>query len=211
VQPPVGVELPGRRGGAGASMQRRLLTWAQDRNRWSAVMLSVLVLGMAWIWLSAIPAEDVTAGRIPAPREGFAAPDFSASLLRGGEIRLSDLRGEAVVINLWASWCPPCRTEMPALQQSFAANADRGLAVLAVNMTYQDSLSEANRFADEYGLSFNIPLDRDGEIARLYQLRALPTTFFVDPEGLIRRVVVGGPISAANLQAGIEELLREER
>lgn len=195
----------------GARVERRLSSWAVDRTRWSALMLAVLIVGGVWIWLSAVPSVAVTGGHIPAPRQGFAAPGFSASLLRGGDIELSDLRGEAVVINLWASWCPPCRAEMPALQQSYEHNADRGLEVLAVNMTYQDSPADALAFAREYGLSFKIPMDERGEIGRLYQLRALPTTFFVDREGVIRQVVIGGPMSAANIQTAVENLLGEAR
>jgi len=85
-------------------------------------------------------------GQIASPRVGFAAPDFTLELLGGGQVTLSELRGKAVVVNLWASWCPPCRAEMPALQSFYEENRARGLEVVAVNTTFQDSKSEAAAF-----------------------------------------------------------------
>jgi peroxiredoxin len=96
---------------------------------------------------------------------------------------------------------------MPAIQRVYEANQERGLEVLAINMTYQDRESAANEFAQQYGLSFPIPLDRTGEVAKIYQLRALPTTFFIDREGFIQKVVLGGPMSEVTLQTAVEMLL----
>ncbi|NIM94935.1 MAG: redoxin domain-containing protein [Anaerolineales bacterium] len=177
---------------------------------WAALMFAMLVLGGGWIWQSRVPDSATTGGAIPSPREGFSAPDFTLELLDGGEVTLSDLRGKVVVINLWASWCPPCKAEMPALQQVYEQNQERGLEVLAINTTYQDSEGDASSFVEEFGLTFPIPLDRSGQVARQYQLRALPSTFFVDRIGVIRQVIIGGPMSEATIQTAVEELLREE-
>ncbi len=176
-------------------------------RRWYGFIALILVAGAGWIWLSAVPAAATTGGRIPSPREGFLAPDFSLELLGGGEVVLSEQKGKGVIINLWASWCPPCRAEMPAIQSVYEANRDRGLEVLAVNTTYQDSEQAAADFVAEYGLTFPIPLDRTGAVARQYQLRALPSTFFVDREGVIRKVIIGGPMSEATIQTAVEEIL----
>jgi thiol-disulfide isomerase/thioredoxin len=173
------------------------------------MMTAVLLLGIGWIGISAVPDLSTTGGLIPSPREGFLAPDFSLDLLGGGTKTLSDQRGKVVVINLWASWCPPCRAEMPALQNVYDANRDRPLEIFAVNTTYQDSESAAAEFVQEFGLNFPVLLDRTGDVARQYLLRALPTTFFVDHEGVIRKVIIGGPMSEATIQTAIEELLRE--
>jgi len=124
-------------------------------------------------------------------------------------VRLSDLRGRVVVLNIWASWCPPCRAEMPALQVLHEQRAGQGVVVLGINSTVQDSEQAARDFAAEYGLTFPIALDRDGEATRLYQVRALPSTFFIDRQGIIRRVVVGGPLNPSVLETTVLDLLGE--
>ena len=98
---------------------------------------------------------------------------------------------------------------MPALQEVYLANRDRGLEVLAVNTTYQDQESAAVAFVQDFNLTFPILLERTGDVARQYQLRAMPSTFFVDREGLIRKVIIGGPMSEVTLQTAVEELLQE--
>jgi peroxiredoxin len=169
----------------------------------------ILFAGLGWIGYSAVPAEDTTGGLIPSPREGFAAPDFNLEQLGGGEVRLSDLRGQVVLVNLWASWCPPCRAEMPALQAVYEENRARGLEVLAVNTTYQDREADAAAFVQEFALSFPILWDRSGAVSRQYQLQALPSTFIVDRQGVIRRVIIGGPMSEATIATSVESLLQE--
>jgi len=181
--------------------------WLARPGRWIPVMGVTMALGLAWIWASAVPAAATTGGLIPSPREGFLAPDFTLELLGGGQVTLSELRGKGVVINLWASWCPPCRAEMPAIQRVYEKTRGRGLEVLAVNTTFQDSERAAADFIQELGLTFPVPLDRSGTVSRQYQLRALPSTFFVDREGIIRKVIIGGPMSEATIQTAVEEIL----
>ena len=172
-------------------------------------MAVVLILGIGWMGVSAVPDLSTTGGRIPSPREGFLAPDFSLDLLGGGSKTLSDQRGKVVVINFWASWCPPCRAEMPALQEVYDSNRDRPLEIFAVNTTYQDSESAATAFIQEFGLSFPVLFERTGDVGRQYLVRAMPSTFFVDHEGVIQKVIIGGPMSEATIQTTIEALLRE--
>lgn len=173
------------------------------------LLAAIFLLGAAWI-VATRPAEGaVTGGAIPSPRAGFAAPEIDLELLDGSRVRLSDLRGQVVVLNLWASWCPPCRAEMPALQALHEQRSADGVVVLAVNSTVQDTEQAARDFAREYGLTFPIGLDRDGQATRLYQVRALPSTFFIDRQGIIRRVVVGGPLDASVLETTVLELLGE--
>jgi cytochrome c biogenesis protein CcmG/thiol:disulfide interchange protein DsbE len=177
--------------------------------RWRLFSLFVLALGAGWIWISAAPTGDTPSGRIPAPRQGFQAPDFSLTTLTGEMVTLSELRGQPVLINLWATWCPPCRAEMPDLQATYEKYNQQGFTILAINATYQDSQTSAASFVEEYGLTFPILLDTSGETARLYQMRALPTSFFIDREGIIQEVVVGGPMSPALLQVRVEKILQE--
>lgn len=189
------------------------MEWVMDTldngRRWTVVMTAVLMLGSLWIWLTAVPTTGTTGGLIPSPREGFPAPDFTLDTLDDSQITLSDLRGKVVMINLWTSWCPPCRAEMPAIDNVYQASKEQGLVVLAVNSTFQDSEAAAAAFAQEFGLSFPVLLDRDGAVSQRYQLRALPTTFFIDRKGIIRSVVPGGPMSESLIQSKIADLLAE--
>jgi cytochrome c biogenesis protein CcmG/thiol:disulfide interchange protein DsbE len=192
-------------------MMSRFLELAKNPVRWSILMALVLAAGVVWIMFSSVPASATTSGSIPSPRQGFLAPDFSLEQLGGGEITLSSLRGQVVIINLWASWCPPCRAEMPALQRVYERNQDRGLHVLGVHTSFQDREAAAAAFTLQYDLSFPILFDRSGEVSRMYQMRALPTTFFIDREGIIQEVVIGGPLSEVSLQTTVETLLGEVR
>ncbi len=147
---------------------------------------------------------------ISMPRAGFQAPDFSLETLDGEVITLTDLRGQPLLINFWTSWCPPCRAEMPALQKTFEDYRERGYLVLGVNSSHQDSILEATAFARENQLSFPLLWDYQGEVSNLYQVQALPTSFFVDPSGKISEVVIGGPMAEAMLRIRIERLLAEQ-
>jgi cytochrome c biogenesis protein CcmG, thiol:disulfide interchange protein DsbE len=170
----------------------------------------ILVLGLVWIGVSADRLGKSTNGLIPAPQKGFLAPDFTLESMSGESVTLSDLRGQVVIVNLWASWCGPCRLEMPALKDIFNEYKENGLVILAVNSTSQDSRSAVEKFVAEYQLPFTVLLDTEGAAAQLYQLSALPSTFFIGRDGLIRRVVIGGPLAESTLRAEIESLLAEE-
>ncbi len=182
---------------------------ATTAQRWARGLWALVGLGLVWTVLSQVPASTGTTGGAPppSPRQGFSAPDFTLTTLQGDEVTLSALRGQVVVINLWASWCPPCRAEMPALENVHRAYKDQGLTVLAVNSTFQDTPAAAVDFLSARGLTFPVPLDLDGEVSRLYQLRALPSTYFVDRLGVIQSVAVGGPLSEAAMRATVEDLL----
>ena len=138
----------------------------------------MLVLGLAWTFMSADWSGTSTAGQIPAPQQGFLAPDFALKTPTGESIRLSDLRGQAVLINLWATWCPPCRAEMQSIERVYQEYKDQGFTVLAVNMTYQDDPLSVMPFVNEQGLTFPILLEETGEMAQAYQLRSLPSSVF---------------------------------
>jgi cytochrome c biogenesis protein CcmG/thiol:disulfide interchange protein DsbE len=178
-------------------------------RRWYIFSGLVLIVGLVWILLSRAEPGRSSNGMIPLPRQGFAAPDFSLSTPDGTRMALSDLHDRPVLINIWTSWCPPCRAEMPALQQVYEAYRDQGFEILAVNATNQDSQQDAVGFAQELGLTFPILLDSTGEVSNLYQLRSLPTSFFVDSRGIIHEVVIGGPMSEALLRTRVQQLLEE--
>ena len=173
-----------------------------------ATYLIILVAALGWILVSADQAGTSTAGAIPAPRQGFLAPDFMLNTPDGETFMLSNLQGKAVLVNLWATWCPPCRAEMPAMQKLYDEYKDQGFIVLAINMTYQDDFSAIAPFTQEYNLSFPILIDETGSVARKYELRSLPSSFFIDREGIIQEVVIGGPMAEALLRTRIEDILQ---
>ena len=168
----------------------------------------ILLLGLAWIFASADRSGASTSGKIPAPQQGFLAPDFELNTPAGESIKLSDLRGQAVLVNLWATWCPPCRAEMQSIEKVYSQYKDQGLAVLAVNMTYQDNPFAVVPFINEQGLTFPILLDETSEMANAYQLRSLPSSYFIARDGIINEVVIGGPMAEALLRTRIEDILK---
>lgn len=168
----------------------------------------LLTLGFAWIFISADKSGASTSGQVPAPQQGFLAPDFELKTPAGETVKLSDLRGQAVLVNLWATWCPPCRAEMKSIEKVYNEYKERGFTVLAVNMTVQDDPLAVMPFVNEQGLTFPILLDETGEMASAYQLRSLPSSYFVRPDGIINEVVIGGPMSEALLRTRIEDILK---
>ena len=174
---------------------------------WFPLTVLVLAVGLLILFLSQAPPERTSSDEISSPRVGFAAPDFRLGTLDGETIRLSDLRGQPVVVNLWASWCSPCKAEMPALQRVYQDSGAGELQILAVNMSSQDSIQAVQDFVTENGLQFPVPLDERGEVARLYQMQALPSTYFIDSQGIIQQVIFGGPMSEATIRASVQALL----
>jgi cytochrome c biogenesis protein CcmG, thiol:disulfide interchange protein DsbE len=168
----------------------------------------ILILGFAWIFISADKSGLLASGKISAPQQGFLAPDFELKSLTGEGVKLSDLRGQAVLVNLWATWCPPCRTEMQTIETVYNEYKDQGFTVLAVNMTYQDAPLEILPFVNGHGLTFPILLDETGDTANVYQLKSLPSSYFISRAGVIQEVVIGGPMAEALLRTRVEGILK---
>ncbi len=122
----------------------------------------------------------------PAPEVGAVAPEISLQSLQGEHRSLGDLRGQVVLINFWATWCGPCKLEMPAIQARYN---DGGFAVLAVD--FNEPADQVRTFVEELGLNFPILLDPGGVVQELYRVRGYPTTFFVDADGIIRVFHIG--------------------
>lgn len=150
-----------------------------------AALLTGMALLVGYLLYQDRPAA-APAGGIPA---GAPAPDFTLVTATGEAVRLSDFRGRPVVLNFWATWCPPCRAEMPDLQALYDTGRDRGLVVLGVNL--QESAVAVSAFATRYNLAFPLALDTDGAVARLYGILPLPTTYFIDATGRVRSRVQG--------------------
>ncbi|MCP3740395.1 peroxiredoxin family protein [Rossellomorea sp. BNER] len=125
--------------------------------------------------------------------EGSMAPDFTLTTLDGQTVSLSDYRGKKVIINFWATWCPPCRAEMPHMQNFYTDSAEmENVEILAVNVTDLDKGEEAiNKFVSEYKLTFPILLDKKGDVSGRYQAVAFPTSYIIDTQGKVSKRIVG--------------------
>ncbi|MEW6567415.1 MAG: redoxin domain-containing protein [Chloroflexota bacterium] len=137
---------------------------ARRPRAWSLLLLGVTALGTSWIAVSAVPA-NAESGLPASPAVGFPAPDFTLLDDQTQPHCLADLRGNVVIVNFWASWCPPCRAEMPLLQEVYEAYAAQGLVVLAVNATAQDTRQAARSFVQSLSLSLPILYDETGAVS----------------------------------------------
>ena len=149
--------------------------------------------------------EGDEAVEVSMAREGEPAPDFALKTLAGETLRLSDLRGKPVVINFWATWCGPCKVEIPLFDNVFQRNKDKGLVILGVNVQEQSPV--VAKFVGEFGMSFPVVLDESGQVSTLYRVRALPTSIFVSPDGKIALAHRGSVVQRAQLLEMIRRIL----
>ncbi|HUG28986.1 MAG TPA: TlpA disulfide reductase family protein [Candidatus Limnocylindria bacterium] len=164
-----------------------------------------------------LPVPDPSAFLIRSPIPGLRIGDLAPELegdgpggrvtltdLDGNPVRLADLRGKAVWINFWASWCPPCQYETPTIRAIDQRYRDRGLVIVAIQV--QQTVDDGRAYADRYGLEYTIGADVTGAVFHTYKVFALPTQFFIDPTGVVRQIV-NGPIDEADAAALIESIL----
>ncbi len=174
------------------------------------ILFSLLFLfALTWTIFTRPSPSKTTSGRIPQPQVGFLAPNFDLSGLSGESVNLADLQGHVVVLNFWASWCPPCRSEMPAMQQLYQTYRNQGLIILAVNVSFQDTPTAMQLFLDSFAPSYPILLDPKATAYRLYEIQSLPTTFFIGQDGTIRDLAIGGPLTFAGLSNRVRPLLQK--
>ena len=142
---------------------------------------------------------------------GQLAPNFTLQSLNGDDISLSDYSGHPVLINFWATWCAPYRQEMPELVRSYNEYQNKGFVILAVNLSYQDSVEDVQTFAEEFEMPFPILLDEEGEVsAELYQLLGLPMSVFIDRKGRIVRTYIGLMLPD-QIDGFVNEILEKEK
>jgi thiol-disulfide isomerase/thioredoxin len=161
-------------------------TDAPTRRTWGLLAVAILVALIAG-WLLFGGGLQAVVGRFVRPtipgEVGRPAPAFTAETTAGQRISLADFRGRVVLINFWATWCAPCRAEMPEIEAAYQAHRGRGFEVVAINV--QEGPAEVQPFMAELGLSFPALLDQDGTITRRYLARALPSTYLVDRNGVV--------------------------
>lgn len=176
-----------------------------QRLRAARALLWATVGVMTVIWLffggglQSITALTRTTPKPPSTADiGQVAPELKLPLAGGGEVDLAGYKGRPVIVSFWATWCEPCRAEMPAFERAQQQYADQGLVVLAVD--FQERDEEIQAFLHEIGVTFPSAVDRTGETTRDWRANGLPTTFLIDRQGIIRDVRVG---------AFTDEMLRE--
>ncbi|RST77125.1 TlpA family protein disulfide reductase [Siminovitchia acidinfaciens] len=150
--------------------------------------------------------ENVPGVDLSQVKEGKLAPDFELATLSGETVKLSDYRGKKVILNFWATWCPPCRAEMPHMQSFYEKNKDKGIEIVAVNLTSMDNgKMQIDKFKKEYGLTFDILLDEDGDIGMQYQAFTIPTSYIIDTNGKIAQKIVG-PMDEPTMESLTNEI-----
>lgn len=180
----------------------------RERLEWIALIVLVAVLGGGWIVLS---RESGAAGPTPlttAPYVGQLAPDFTLTATDGRTITLSDYTtggGTPVILNFWATWCPPCRVEMPYFQSAHTLYAEE---VVILGLNQAESAATIASYAGERGLTYPLLVDADMRVNNLYGVLNLPTTIFIDRNGVVREVLIG-TISQGVLDDRIDNLIDE--
>lgn len=184
-------------------------------KRLVALATLALVVGAAVWWISArhgsgaLPSDTLTVATAQMPRSeptiGSPAPDIVMTYENGRVARLSDLRGKPVLINFWATWCGPCRFEMPEIVKAYEKHRGEGLVILAVNV--EEGPQEVEEFAKAFKMTFPITLDTKGQVIDAYGVRAMPTSILVDREGIIRARWQGS-ITGDQLEERLRLILR---
>lgn len=172
-------------------------------------LAGLIVIALVWA-LSGRVEQPVA---LPIAETNRPAPDFSLPGLDGTTVRLSDYRGKIVLVNFWGSWCEPCKEETPALQSVYQKLRDQGLVIIGVDLRNQersgpDGDADVRNFAGRYGVTYPIALDIAGETGRAFQVYVLPTSFFIDQTGTIRRVSFS-TVTAADVEAVFKKLQQE--
>lgn len=146
------------------------------------VVATVLLLALVTVVIVQAMEPEKPKDNLPGIAIGEKAPDFELKTLSGDTIKLSDYRGKKVMLNFWATWCPPCKEEMPDMEKFHQANGEE-VVILAVNIDPQFNVEQ---FVSEMGITFPILLDEKDEVNSQYQILTVPTTYFIDKEGVIR-------------------------
>lgn len=160
------------------------------RSRLAA--LALVLSALAPVPLGAAREEKLyEALRLIRPEKPLAAKPFALPAPGGATVRLADFQGKVIFLNFWATWCPPCKEEMPAMERLYRRLKARGFVVLAVSIDTPGSEAQVAAFLREHQLTYPVALDAKMEVARLYGVRALPSTYLIDREGRIVAMALG--------------------
>ena len=187
----------------------------QESRRDRELLIAMLVLALLAALvplLREVARPERTAvpeGAAAAALAGRPAPEFTLEAINGTQVSLSDYKGQVVLVNIWATWCPPCVRETPRLVEVYEAYKNQGFVILGINTTYQDKREAVTTFAAEQGVSFPLLLDTDGSVGTALGARLLPTSYLIDRDGKIVVTKVG-EVDEAQLREQVAALLRGE-
>ena len=165
-------------------------------KKWFGILLIAFLIGIAGfnLYNDRKDVTDIGEAGIAVNNDqtgiavGDKAPDFTVGKMEGNEVKLSDYKGKKVFLNFWATWCPPCKAEMPHMQ-SFYEEKPENVEILAVNL--EESNRKAKDFADQYKLTFPILMDEDGTVGEAYEVYTIPTTYVLNEDGTVHQKIVG--------------------
>lgn len=160
------------------------------------IIVIIVALTIVFVW-SRRPSSEVA-------EIGRPAPAFTLGLLGGDYLSLDELRGKVVLLNFWATWCEPCRDEMPAMQRVYERYRDQGFEIVGINLREPEVTVKG--FVSQLGLTFPIVYDLTGEVYDAYLVRPMPTSYFVDRQGIIRFLFIG-PMTEEDIERRIRILL----
>jgi peroxiredoxin len=169
--------------------------------------LALIIAGvwtLLWMGQRSTTTGTASASNQVIQAQGHAAPNFTLQSLDGEPVSLHDYAGQVVLVNMWATWCPPCKAEMPALNAFYEAYQAEGFVVLALNS--QEEAATVQAFIEANGFSFPVLLDSQAEVMNQYHVRGLPTTFIIDRNGFIAHIQ-SGQITSQQLEAMVVPLL----
>jgi peroxiredoxin len=169
----------------GEGVQQESLSPARPKPKWpvAAFAIGVLALAFGTVWLQSSKYEPLLIGK--------PAPDFDLPNLEDKQIRLSDYRGKVVFLNFWATWCKPCREEMPSMEVMHKTLEKDGLVVLAVSIDRVTTKKDIPPFIKSMNLSFPVLVDSWGQTDKRYKLMGVPETYIIDQDGILREKVIG--------------------
>jgi cytochrome c biogenesis protein CcmG/thiol:disulfide interchange protein DsbE len=178
----------------------------KKRQYWFGLIIAGIFLAVALVGLRVGVWHQ--AAESAKPVEGYPAPNFTLPDLNGRKVVLKNIiaRNKVTVINFWATWCPPCRAEIPELKRFYRKYSSRGMTVLAIDL--QEKPGTVSAFARKNAMNFPVLTDTTGKIGNLYQVLSLPNTFILDQKGTIRAVIKGGT-NLATLDQKVQPLLKQ--
>jgi thiol-disulfide isomerase/thioredoxin len=168
-----------------------------------AVLVVLIMVLPSMIVFTSCDGDNAT-DLAPTPEVGYPAPDFTLTDLDGNIVRLSDFQGKVVFLNFWATWCPPCRVEMPEMEEVYQEYRDKDVVIIGVDLW--ESRSDVKDFVEGNGYSWTFVVDSTGEVTEDYLVTGIPSSFFIDKDGVIRALQVSA-MSRDTMEANLAEAM----